>query len=91
MASATVTIRRLRGIDWSGQKMVEINGDGIPPDTTIGEVVAEMIRAMNLPPNTPYAAYYKDRKLNRAETVEAVGLETDAEITISPEVTAGER
>ena len=89
MANTTVTLKSLTGVDWSGHKKVEINGDGVPGDTTVGEVLAEMVRAMQLPHSTPYAGYYQDRKLNRSDTVQEAGLQDYGEILIAPEVTAG--
>lgn len=87
MGSASASIK-LTGIDWSEQKRVQMDG-GVPSDTTVGEVLSEMVRAMQLPATTPYAAYYQGRKLNRADTIESAGLENEAEIVLSPEVTAG--
>jgi hypothetical protein len=89
MTNSTVALKSLKGVDWAGQKKVEINGDGIPADTTVGEILAEMVRTMQLPHSTPYAGYYQDRKLNRADTVEEAGLQDEGEILIAPEVTAG--
>ena len=88
MENATMSIKRIKGVDWAGQKHVEIQEE-VPKDTTVGEVVTEMIHAMGLPSSTAYSAYYQGRKLSRSETVIDAGLEDEAEITVSPEVTAG--
>jgi hypothetical protein len=91
MESATLVINRLWGVDLSGQKRSAIDGlgGGIPLDTTVGEIVSDMARALNLPRDTTYHAEYQGRKLNRSETLEEAGLEDESLLTLHPEVTAG--
>ena len=91
MGSGTVVINRLWGVDLSGHKRGAIDGidGGIPLDTTVGEIVSDMARALSSPRDTTYHAEYQGRKLNRSETLEEVGLEDESLLTLHPEVTAG--
>lgn len=90
MSTTTGTARpinRLRGVDWTGQKRITLAGR-LDSDVTVGEVAEELRERMRLPRGN-YSVYYDNRKLNRAATLEAVGLAEDAELEISPEVKAG--
>ena len=89
MTTSVIKVKKLKGVDWSGQKQIELNGQGIPPDTTVSEVMAAMVRLMELPGNTPYSLFYKNQKLNRSETIEEIGIENEDEVVVAPEVTAG--
>ena len=91
MGTASVVINKLWGVDLSGHKRGAIDGlnGGIPQDTTVGEIVSDMARALNLPRDTTYHAEYQGRRLNRSETLEEAGLEDEALLTLYPEVTAG--
>ncbi|MCI0421030.1 MAG: EsaB/YukD family protein [Acidobacteria bacterium] len=91
MGTASVVINKLWGVDLSGHKRGAIDGidGGIPLDTTVGEIVSDMSRALNLPRDTTYHAEYQGRRLNRSETLEEAGLEDEALLTLHPEVTAG--
>ena len=91
MGSATVVINRLLGVDLWGHKRGAMDGldGGIPRDTTVGEIVSDMARALNLPRDTTYHAEYQGRRLNRSETLEEAGLEDESLLTLHPEVTAG--
>jgi len=91
MGTASVVINKLWGVDLSGHKRGAIDGlnGGIPRDTTVGEIVSDMARALNLPRDTTYHAEYQGRRLNRSETLEEAGLEDAALLTLYPEVMAG--
>jgi hypothetical protein len=88
MATASLVINRLQGRDLSGREPAVVSGE-IPVDTTVGEIVSEMVRALSLPRDTTYSAEYQGRKLNRSDTLEEAGLEEGAELVLHPEVTAG--
>ena len=73
--------------DWNASRHAEL--PEVPPDLTVGELIGEVRDAMSLPRDTPYELIYRGAKLNRAATLEEVGVETGEELTIAPEVSAG--
>lgn len=80
-------INTLTAVDFSGQRRVPLAA--VPIQATVGEVVSEMARALELPRDATYHAEYQGIKLNRSDTLQEAGLEDDAEVTLYPEVTAG--
>lgn len=74
-------------VDWNGSNRAEL--DDVPSDTTVGELVADVKRAMELPSRTPYDLIHDGRKLPRALTLEEAGLTGGEEMTVAPEVSAG--
>lgn len=89
MANATRTrrpINRIRGIDWTHQKSVELRGD-VPAETTIGELAESLRERMGLQRGS-YSVYYQEEKLPRSATIEEVELPDAAELELSPEVKA---
>jgi hypothetical protein len=85
--AATMTRKTLRGTDWTGQRRARISA--LSDDVTIGEVVEELVQALHLPPNTPYAARVAEQKLNKTDTLGDLDLADEAELVIAPEVSAG--
>lgn len=73
--------------DWSRSRHATLFG--IPTDVTVGELLAEVRDEMELPRETPFHLLYDGQKLNRTLTLEEIGLEDEAEMTIAPEVSAG--
>jgi hypothetical protein len=73
--------------DWSRSRSAELSG--VPSDLTVGELLSEVKEEMQLPTDTPYHLIYDGEKLNRAFTLDEIGLADDAEVTIAPEVSAG--
>ena len=72
---------------WTGQRRARVSQ--LTGSETVGEVVDELVPVMHLPSNVPYAARYGATKLNRSERVGDLGLPDDAELTLAPEVSAG--
>jgi hypothetical protein len=80
-------LRRVRAVDWTGQKKVTLSGK-LAGDVSIGEL-AEAIRERMQLPRGSYAVYRRDQKLSRSQTLGEVALADDDELELSPEVKAG--
>jgi hypothetical protein len=78
---------RLAVRDWSRSRNAELSE--VPTDITIGELLSEVKEEMHLPRETPYHLLYSGQKLNRSLTLQEIGIEDEAEVTIAPEVSAG--
>jgi len=75
--------------DWEGARKVHL--DDVASTTTVGQVVGESVRALKLPFRDFYQAVFRGRELNHSDTLEEAGLESDSEIELVPEVSAGSR
>jgi hypothetical protein len=84
MSTSTIA---LDVMDWNASRRAELAD--VPPETTVGELVAEVREAMGLPRDTPYELIYQGEKLHRGATLGEVGLRNGEELTIAPEVSAG--
>jgi hypothetical protein len=73
--------------DWERTRRAEL--EGVPRNSTIGEIASEAIRALGLPLRNFYQALFRGRQLNQAETLEELGIHTDDELELVPEVSAG--
>lgn len=73
--------------DWSLQQEAHLSN--VSRHATVGEIVREAVRALELPSRSPFQALHRGRQLNPSETLDEVGIETDDRIEILPEVTAG--
>ena len=73
--------------DWEGARRVHL--DDVARTTTVGQVVGESIRALQLPFRDFYQAVFRGRELNHSDTIDEAGLDSDAEIELVPEVSAG--
>ncbi len=78
---------RLAVRDWSRSRNAELSE--VPNDITVGELLSEVKEEMQLPRETPYHLLYGGQKLNRTLTLQEIGIEDEAEVTIAPEVSAG--
>ena len=84
----------IQASDVSGQKLANVQG--LPPDSTVGELVQGLLGEMNLPQNdasgrplTYHARLDREgRHLHASETV-GESLETDDRIVLHPNVDAG--
>jgi hypothetical protein len=85
--AATLTLKTLRGTDWTRQRRARVSE--LTAEVTVGEVVDELVQAMHLPTDTPYAARYADQKLNKTDTLADLDLPDEAEFVLAPEVSAG--
>jgi hypothetical protein len=73
--------------DWSRSQTAQLSD--LPVDMTIGELLDEVHEAMSLP-REPYHLLFDGDKLNRSATLEEAGVESGDELTIAPEVSAGQ-
>ena len=73
--------------DWEGARRVHLND--IARDTTVGQVVGESVRALQLPFRDFYQAVFRGRELNHSDTLGEAGLDSACEIELVPEVSAG--
>lgn len=93
---ATVECERLslKARDVSGQKAANVSD--VPPDSSVGELVAGLVSEMNLPPtdvNGQPLNYHarlerEGRHLRASETV-GEALEEEDEIVLQPHIVAG--
>jgi len=74
--------------DWSRSQVAELAD--IPPDMTVGELLDEVQEAMSLPRDN-FHLLHDGEKLNRSATLQEIGVEPGDELTIAPEVSAGNR
>jgi phosphoribosylaminoimidazole-succinocarboxamide synthase len=73
--------------DWEGARKVHL--DDVAGNTTVGQIVGESVRALQLPFRDFYQAVFRGRELNHADTIREAGLDSDSEIELVPEVSAG--
>jgi hypothetical protein len=73
--------------DWEGGRKAHL--EGVPRSATVGEVVAEAVRALGLPIQSFYHALFRGRELPHSETLDEAGLEGESELELSPQVSAG--
>jgi len=84
----------LQATDVSGQKMVNVKG--VPPDSTVGELIQGLLAQMSLPPNdvsgrplTYHARLEREgRHLHAAERV-GDALQTGDQVVLQPNIDAG--
>jgi hypothetical protein len=73
--------------DWEGVRHVHL--DEVTRSATVAELLDEARRVMDLPIDTSYQAVLEGRQLNRMDTLEEAGVDSDVEMEIVPEVHAG--
>jgi hypothetical protein len=73
--------------DWSRSQVAQLSD--LPVEMTIGELLDEVHEAMSLP-REPYHLLFDGDKLNRSATLEETGVQSGDELTIAPEVSAGQ-
>ena len=93
MEATTATAERLPDMvsfhvtDWEGIRKAHL--EDVPRNATLGEVIDQAARIMELDDGSTYHAFIGERALNDGETLEEAGVVWDAEIEIAPEATAG--
>ncbi len=88
-ASATTPeLVSLVASDFEGSRKAFL--EDVPSTATVGEVVSEASRLLQLPFKNWYQAVFRGRELNHGETIGESGLSTDDEIELVPEVSAGQ-
>ena len=88
-AEATPEMLDLVLKDWNGGNRAHL--DSIPRDTTVGQLVGEATRAMQLPLRSFFKAVFRGRELSHADTLEEIGIASGDELEIMPHVSAGKR
>ncbi len=73
--------------DWQGAKKASLAE--VPVDATVGEVLDEACRAMELPADSSYQAILESRQLNLMDTLREAGVCSNVDLEIIPEVYAG--
>ena len=73
--------------DWEGARKVHL--EDVARTTTVGQLVGESVRALQLPFRDFYQAVFRGRELNHSDTIEEAGLDNESEIELVPEVSAG--
>ena len=73
--------------DWEGNRQAIL--EQVPRDATVGEIVSESAKALELPFQNFFQAVLRGRELNHSDTLEEAGLKNSDEIELVPEVSAG--
>jgi len=73
--------------DWEGARRARL--EAVPRSATVGEIVSEAVRSLGLPFQSFYQALFRGRELRSGDTLAELGIESDSEIELMPEVTAG--
>lgn len=72
--------------DWGHSQVTEM--EDVPLDTTVGELLEEAQDALSLSGGS-YQLLFDGEKLSQGATLDEIGVESGAELTIAPEVSAG--
>jgi len=73
--------------DWTQSRTATI--PSVPSDITVEEILRQLNGAMSLSEDTSHYLVYDGQKVNGHQTLEEIGVEDRAEMTVAPEVTAG--
>jgi hypothetical protein len=73
--------------DWEGTRCVEL--EGVPRNATFAELVDEARRQLGLSIDTEFQAVRDGFKVNHMQTLEEAGIDSDTDLEIHPEVSAG--
>jgi hypothetical protein len=73
--------------DWEGTRQAQLRR--VPRSSTIGQVVSEAVEHLGLPFEHLYQAVFRGRELDHAETLEDLAIDSDSQIDLVPEVSAG--
>jgi hypothetical protein len=77
----------LEVVDWNQSRRATI--PEVPSDITVGELLANLSEAMTLSEDTRHYLIHDGQRLNNHQTLEEIGVDEAAEMTIAPEVVAG--
>lgn len=73
--------------DWEGARKAHL--EQVPRAATVGQVVSEAVSHLGLPLQHLYQAVFRGQELDAGKTLEDLGIGTDSEIELVPEVSAG--
>ncbi len=86
-AQETPELINLVFTDWNSRKEAHLHK--VSRNATVGEVLGEVVRAMELPFQSAFQAVFRGRALNNSETLEELGIESDEKLEVVPQVSAG--
>ena len=84
---STLEFVDLRLSDWEGARTAHL--DQVPRSSTIGQVVSEAVQQLGLPLGGFFRAVFRGKELDPSGTVDELGIDSDSEIELVPEVSAG--
>ena len=73
--------------DWEGARTAHL--DKVSRRSTVGHVVSEAVQQLGLPLGDFFQAVFRGKELDLADTIDELGIESDSEIELVPEVSAG--
>lgn len=86
-AIQTMELLDLTVSDWEGTRRARLAR--VSRSATVGEVVSEAVRSMGLPLQSAYQALFRGRELPSGDTLDELGVTSDGEIELLPQVSAG--
>jgi hypothetical protein len=86
-AQPTTELFNLTFHDWQSARSATL--EGVSRRATVGQVVAEATRSLQLPFASFYRALYEGRELNHGNTLGEEGIERDETLDLVAEVSAG--
>ena len=86
-AMQTTEFVNLHLSDWEGARTAHL--DQVPRSSTIGQVVSEASQQLGLPLGGFFRAVFRGKELDPSGTVDELGIASDSEIELVPEVSAG--
>ncbi len=86
-AQETPELINLVFTDWNSRKEAHLHE--VSRNATVGEVLGEVVRAMELPFKSAFQAVFRGTALNNSDTLEGLGIESDEKLEVVPQVSAG--
>jgi hypothetical protein len=77
----------VRLADWEGSRQAVL--EAVPRRSTVGQVVREAVRFLGLPLDRLHQAVLRGRELDPSSTLDEAGIESDDELSLVAEVSAG--
>jgi hypothetical protein len=86
-ATATAEVLDLTVHDWQNSRSAILKE--VSRSATVGQAVAEAVRALQLPFATAYKALYDGRELPHGDTLGEAGIRPGEGVDLVPEISAG--
>jgi hypothetical protein len=86
-AQAPTELFNLTFHDWQSARSATL--EGVSRGATVGQVVAQATKSLELPFASFYRAVWEGRELNHGSTLEEEGIEHDEALDLVAEVSAG--
>lgn len=74
-------------VDWDGSRKALL--EKVPRTSTVGQMVSEAVTHLGLPLQHLYQASLRGKELDSGQTLDELGIETDAQFDLVPVVSAG--